>query len=718
MPPTKESGNDLRPMLSPSVRGFGGNAVLQNTGRRLGRQIYLTSVRSANERDKSPPPIDPEKSTANESSGPVNPQKTEDTSQQTAQSNSLSSRNRQSTESEQRLPPSPKEEQTDVNDDTSPPARALSFRLSNEEFEARHRERHQKLKEIPSMYNLPHESVAQRNTKYRQKVYDKMKATTDEAALRGEQIFEEVNRKRKERGEPELAFYKEPNEDHGGRRSPASGSNRRSPGRTGPARGNDRRPGRFSFGKRDDRTASQRLEERIEQYQELQRPHVYSKNFDPSLAPAAGHDEADFEIDPEDFPDPIEENLSSFVIANRDGTVPPGRKTNRDYDELPEEEQIYHSISDLGGPSERSFYGPPVSQIERLEHEMDILEERLEWELEKDMVEDTSSDYPQSPIKVENAKEDEKARMRFDESSNTDIHELMKVKEEIEVGRTPRERELLRIERKLDQLDKERKRLKKEEGASGQWVNLVPLPQPHKPETADLDDYVAPVFNHESFKYGIPALPFGSQGRLAAAREVSFDITEPFIPADLTPEKIADFKEMQSHEQYQKSFNELADMLDEFSIDDIEDRPILPFNRRMKVPNPPKSSDRPGSVYDINREVQIEDLYSDTQMAIWREMHAGAFAPAGYKFPCYEEEEGALTMEEEMKEDAERSQAMAMVDTMEATALKMFRQRDEFEIRDIRRRLGLPIVNDTYVAEPYHNKTSLDGISYDNSSLM
>jgi len=700
-------------MLSPSVRGFGRNAVLQNTSRQLRRRIHLTSVRSADEGDKSPPPIDPEKSTANESSGPVNPQKIEDTSQQTAESNSPPSRNSESTESEQRHPPVQKEEQTtNVSDDTSPPARAKPFRLSNEEFQARRRERQQKLKEIPSMYNLPNESVAERNAKYRQRVYDMKKAMTDEAALRGEQIFEEVNRKRKERGEPELAFYRELNEDRGGQRGPASGSNRRSPDRTGPVRGNDRRPGRFSLGKRDSRTASQRLQERIEQYQELQQPHVYSKNFDPSLAPAAGHDEADFEIDPEDFPDPAEENLSSFVIANRDGTVTPGRKTNRDYDELPEEEQIYHSISDLGGPSERSFYAPPISQIEALEDKMDILTDRLEREREKDTAEDTSSNYPRSPMEAENATETEgPTKKRFDESSNTDIHELMKVKEEIEIGMTARERKISRMERELEQLDKEWKRLKKAEGSSGQWKNLVPLPQPHKPETADLDDYVAPVFNHESFKYGVPALPFGSQGRLAAAREVSFDITEPFIPADLTPEKIADFKEMQSDEQYQKSFSELADMLDEFSIDDIEDRPIPPFNRHMKVPNPPKSSDRPGPVYDINREVQIEDLYSDTQMAIWREMHAGAFAPAGYKFPTYEEEEGALTMEEEMQEDAERSQAMAMVDTMEATALKMFRQRDEFEIRDIRRRLGLPIVNDTYVAEPYHNKPSLDGIS-------
>jgi hypothetical protein len=669
--------------------------------------MHITSVRSADEGDKSPPPIEPEKSTASDSSGAVNSQKNEDAAQQTAESNSLPTESRESPDSEQGLAPRQKEQQTVFNDETSPADRT---RLSDEEFHARRRERLGKLKEIPSLYNFPRETVRERNAVFRQTVYDRMKLTSDEAALRGEKIFEEVNRKRKERGEPELSYYRNLNEKsmglQGSAESPAGKSYGGPPRRTGFGRGNGRNPGRSSYDRRGGTAPSERLQERMDQYQELQKPHVFSKNFEPWLAAASGHDEVDFEIDPDELPDALRKKSTSFTIDNRDGTTTPGRKTNRDFDDLPEEEQIYIPIGDVGGPSQKSFYGAPLDQILSVENEILSVEnqiELLEEQLEGEEPDEDASRNSQRSIEGDNPKN------KFDESSNEDLNELMKVKEEIEKGKTPQERELLRKKRESDRLYKELDRLEKAEGASGQWVNPVPLPQPHKPETADLDDYVAPVFNHESFKYQIPALPFGSQGRLAAAREVSFHLTDSFIPADLTPEKISDFKAMQSNEQHQKSLSEMTDILDTMSFEEKEDRPIPPFNRRAKVRNPPKSSARPGPVFDLNREVQIEDLYSDTQLAIWKEMHAGAFPPPDYKLPSYEEEEGALTLEQEMEEDEQRIKVMEMVDTMEATALTMFRQRDEFVIRDIRRKLGLPIVNNTYMAEPYHNKSSLDG---------
>ena len=65
-----------------------------------------------------------------------------------------------------------------------------------------------------------------------------------------------------------------------------------------------------------------------------------------------------------------------------------------------------------------------------------------------------------------------------------------------------------------------------------------------------------------------------------------------------------------------------------------------------------------------------------------------------------------------------RVKATEIIEQLDAATLKTFRRRDEFEIRDIRRRLGLPIVNGTYMPELYYEKESLNGILFKDSFLI
>jgi hypothetical protein len=555
----------------------------------------------------------------------------------------------------------------------------------------------------------------------------------------GEQIFKKVNDQRKARGEPELTFFRERSDPSDGpgessrrprtfrqgkasdRAAPFSKDTRsrdkkdRSQGSVEGAqggRGELRRSNRRRKKKIDGISAKPfaiQLEERMAQIREEKLTPEYSRSFNPSEAAAQGQNEVDYEL-AHVFPEPkVDEtdmlhialnnpdaDAKVFTIASRDGTIKPGRKTNRHHDKPPEEGMVYLDISDIGGGvGERTFYAPPLSKINDLQSKINEMKESLE-----NIVEATDTRGFTREIEA-----------HLDQERNTtDIHELMEIKDELESGLSTKERMISSKERAIRKMEKEYEKLSKEGTNSGQWLNFVPLPVAHKPETSHLDDYVPPKFTHESFKYLVPALPFGSQGRLAAAMETSMTLTDSLVPSDMTPEKIADFQNAQSGEQLEKSFDELKKILGESSVTEMDDRPIPTFNKRKKVPNIPKSSDRPGEVFDINREMQIEDIYSDTQLAIWREMNKGAFAPKGLNFNPSRDEDEELTEAQVMEEAIVPERYNRAIQDMSAASLLTFRRRDEFEIRDIRRRLGLPMVNGTYMEEPYYKKTSLDGI--------
>jgi hypothetical protein len=161
-----------------------------------------------------------------------------------------------------------------------------------------------------------------------------------------------------------------------------------------------------------------------------------------------------------------------------------------------------------------------------------------------------------------------------------------------------------------------------------------------------------------------------------------------------------------------EKIEELQTRMNKYKPESIPNLP--PFKRGMKVPNPPTSSARPaedGEKPDFQRSVRFDDIYDDNQLAIWREMNADSFAPPGVTFPTYEDEDVDITPHQEIKEAKQRLEAFQVMNQLDAATLKNFRKRDEFEIRDIRRRLGLPIVNDSYAPEAYIGKTSLDGIA-------
>ena len=95
-------------------------------------------------------------------------------------------------------------------------------------------------------------------------------------------------------------------------------------------------------------------------------------------------------------------------------------------------------------------------------------------------------------------------------------------------------------------------------------------------------------------------------------------------------------------------------------------------------------------------------------------MHKGSFAPANTRFPTYENEDEDISTVQEEQEGEERIKMNQLMEQLDAATLKTARRRDEFEIRDIRRRLGLPIVNDTFMEDAYASTKHLKVCSCQN----
>ena len=94
-------------------------------------------------------------------------------------------------------------------------------------------------------------------------------------------------------------------------------------------------------------------------------------------------------------------------------------------------------------------------------------------------------------------------------------------------------------------------------------------------------------------------------------------------------------------------------------------------------------------------------------------MNKGSFAPKGFKYPddFPDETDNQQISDAQMQRDNEgRLASLEIMDQLDAATLKTFRRRDEFEIRDIRRRLGLPVDNENRFLSMIYNKTRLDRI--------
>ena len=533
-------------------------------------------------------------------------------------------------------------------------------------FEIRRRERESRLDQDRQRYNLPTESREERDRKFRQTVHDTRKQQQEEANKRGEEIFEMINRARAERGEPPINGFPDPSE-----RQPRRDRNDRPP-REYRSRAPSSRRGRGRQ-ERDEREkiVGERLDRRVAQVREQQREQVFSPSFNPSDSMYQGHDEVDYELAYE-LPDPVPIK-DNFTIANRDGSVREDRKTNRDFDELPEDAGSFIDMAELG-PIGRTFYAPELPPIEE------------EEEIEKRIGATT-----------------------FPEDKETDVDELWRIKTEIEEGLSAVERQEKRHEREVDKAMELQQEQHSEGFNHGTWGQLVPLPKPHRPETKDIDNYEAPVFTHEAFQYGIPAIPFGSRGRLEATKSAAYDLTDPILPPELHVTESLPENDQESQD-LDTTIADLTELVNEMEADFPEtDEPLEEFKRGKKPP-PLKITRGRTTNYDPQHEFEIEDLYSDDQLKIWREMHKDSFAPENVKFPAYESEEEGITLQQQEREALQRSEVFRLVDQLDAATLKNFRRRDEFEIRDIRRRLGLPIVNDTVMEEAYFDKTKLDGI--------
>jgi len=333
-------------------------------------------------------------------------------------------------------------------------------------------------------------------------------------------------------------------------------------------------------------------------------------------------------------------------------------------------------------------------------------------DLEDPAEEQSEEQELEDPAEELSEKEEEEWMQNIpDEDQETDVQELWDIKTEIETeGLASDIRRTLRIERKEKKEKIEgRERFRVQEGIFGVWDKLVPLPQKHKPETAHLLDYVPPTLTHESFRFGIPALPVGTQGRRRAVHSVSVAEVDMTLPSATTFENMS-FTPAQL-EEYENSKDELASMLDNIEIPEEPLEKSVLFGKLPKIKAVDKGGKRPKDKFQKH---EIENIYSADQLAIWKEMNKGSFAPKGFKYPDdYPDETDNQPIDDaQMQRDNEaRLASLEIMNQLDAATLKAFRRRDEFEVRDIRRRLGLPYEegNEISFNDPY-KRTRIDRI--------
>jgi hypothetical protein len=559
-------------------------------------------------------------------------------------------------------------------------------------------------------FSLRNETGYEHRRRMRSEYHDRQTRSDEEANERGKQVFEEINRERAGRGEPPLSYvqrYGQKQESSQGEANESESQgfqqiNRRRAeiGEQPPfynqreERRGQRSRGRLERGRvqeRRERQDKRRLrnkmrwdeafaydqnlpyERHIGPFYEKEPPkvHQYEKTFDPSRATVMGVDEVDIELS-YGLGAKVPSSDDTWSRANSDGSMPPVPRTIRNRDRPSNLAGAFLNIHELGPVSGFTYY---TARSKLVESERTTLER----------VGATS----------------------FPEGSETDVEELHQIRAEIESGMEFKERELNRKVREAKKALKLREETLAEGTNRWQWAELVPLPSEDKPETFDIDDYVAPVLTHKHFRYRVPAVPYGVQGRAHAAETAAAELTELFLPPDSSNR---DFSE---NTEPTTGFRKFKDELIQFISSMKPPRPIGRIQYTDRVQYPRKIED---GIYGPNnkakhylRPSEIEEILNSDQRAVWKKMHQDHFIPKSVHFPVYKDPKEYISKEKEEKEGNQRIAAFGAIEKADAAALKKFRRYHEYEIRNLRRRLGLPIAKAKFKPLSYQI-TELTGI--------
>ena len=723
-------------MLRPLVRGVGQGTAFQRRSHSFARRIHTTPICTADDDPVRPqPPTEPESVSSERARSTANDSRAVDDAYRNSSLTNWVRDIHESTENDD-LPERQREREPsgehqdrrrrhymdpsvsnppDFTDGAPPDKRSPSSdpNVRGLNFRGRQHERFAKLRKTTLKFQIPNTTPEERRAAYNQSVHDEKEKDHHEANLRGKEVFDMINKRRAERGEQPLGYLREPHSEG-------------TPHRRGEGRDGDRRPPRGSRP-----SAGRRRKAEDDEPQ-----HRYLPSFNPSEAEMRGLDEVDIELAYE-LPDPEETPNSddkAYFILSRDGTVNENRKTNRDWDVVADDDiAMFIDQSELGavGPSfyHEMLYPQPGKGNEREKDKKDarngkkvITEDGKEQfdEASKEFVQEMGSELEPEQEQTEEAEMEgakggtAKGRKTMPkEHEETDLQELWDIKTEIETeGLLPELRTALRRDRKEKKSRRERREQQRLiAGYEGNWEKRVPLPQKHKPETANLLDYIPPTLTHESFQYGIPAIPYGTQGRIRAVHSVSLAEAELMIPSEtafenlsLTPEEAQDFE---------NSRDELASILDNIEIPDEKPGKSILFGKLPTVKKVPFRGNRPKEKF---QEHEIENIYSEDQLAIWREMNKGSFAPKGFKYPDdYPDDTDNIVVNDaqQQRDDQARLASVDIMEQLDLATLRRFRRRDEWEIRDIRRRLGLPYEEPTEFDKSdseWYTKTRLDRI--------
>ena len=712
-------------MLRPLVRSIGRGTVIQSRSHAFPRQIHTTPIQTIDDdTDKPKLPTEPEHSSSEQPPSTSNESRTVDDAttdpsltnrvrgiREFNQNDDLSQRQR---ERESNI----EEQQRRYNIDSSTPSKLEDFTdedpLSYEtqvrdlNFRDRKQERFSKLREEIIRFRIPSGSIEERRAEYNERVHETRKQAQDASNQRGKEVIDMINARRAERGENPVGYLSREEQAAARETRPRE---RRQFGR------------RDGDGERGSRWGTRRSGEDEEE------EHYYHPSFNPSEAEFRGLDEVDMELGYE-LPEEVESGRDSedkpYVIMARDGTINENRRTNRDRDDVaPDDISSFINLNELG-PVGPSYYHelkyPPKGQksaqksAKTAEQLANAEKAKTQAEMSgmdlEDQAEEQSEEELGDPAEELSEKEEEQRKKKFPpEDQEPDLQELWDIKTEIETeGLASGIRRMLRKQRKQKKRQLEgNEKSTVYEGYFGIWDKLVPLPQKHKPETANLLDYVPPTLTHESFRFGIPALPVGTQGRRRAVHSVSMAEVDMTLPS-ATPFENMSFTPAQL-EEYENSKDELASILDNIEIPEEPREKSVLFGKLPKIKAVDKGGKRPKDKFQKH---EIENIYSADQLAIWREMNKGSFAPKGFKYPDdYPDETDNQPIDDaQMQRDNEgRLASLEIMEQLDAATLKAFRRRDEFEVRDIRRRLGLPYEegNEISFKDPY-KKTRLDRI--------
>jgi hypothetical protein len=564
-------------------------------------------------------------------------------------------------------------------------------RQFEEEFPARRREHVSRVVDMRKKFNLNRSALDQRTQEARAKQYAQREIEREASNQRGLEVFEMINKAKEERGERPLLYKErerirvEASGQGGFRRWDREGEERgqRPGGLRRWDRGGERSGGRRQGGwkgrdeaeetrkEEEDKLFAeaklQELEDRrnkeipegsLETWGEPYRPHIREKKF------VLPFDEVDYEVG-YDLPD-AEVKYSEFRLLGRDGKLQEHRRTTRDHDMLPHQDDMntYFDIGLLGSPG-GSYYFPKLEDFPQVADVRKVIERRIE-----------DKDFP--------------------EDNEQDPAELFIIEQEIKDGKTPTERGLARREREIEKIMKKYYAEYTKDLDLGSWAKQVPWKVPHDPTTHDLEEYVPPKFTHNTFRYGTPAVPFGVQGRERAIYAAAADpvlSAQPYrIHQFETSDMLANMPTPEEHKRWNESKEHITDAIEDYEEPTAdwfdfkyEDQDVLPLRMTVRKTGP---TEKRRGLY--GEPVQrIEDMYDPRSLAVWDEMHKDWVPDPEAKFPEYDTENEVVTAEQEKQEAVQQVKAWAAMDQLDNALLKTFRRRDKYEIKDIRRRLGL-----------------------------